>query len=161
MYKCIFLFIISVLNSEASERTGLLAVTHRRWFTQSYTTPQTQSSASTAYGLYTLDQQRNRFYIFTVCQTKLLEGNVFSRVCLSFCSRGSGGPHVTIIHDALDLTIQPLSLTSLYRDPPQSRELTVQGSFSKHGISLYRDPFSNMRPHCTGTPYSLPPASNI
>ena len=78
-----------------------------------------------------------------------------------FCSRGSGGPHVTIIHDALDLTIQPLSMTSLYRDPPQTRELTVQGSFSKHGISLYRDPFSNMRPHCTGTPYSLPPASNI
>ena len=35
---------------------------------------------------------------------KLREGNVFSRVCVSFCSWGS--PNVTITHDALDLTIQ-------------------------------------------------------
>ena len=35
---------------------------------------------------------------------KLWEGNVFSHVCLSFCLRG--GSHVTITHDALDLTVQ-------------------------------------------------------
>ena len=34
---------------------------------------------------------------------KLREGNVFSHVCQS---TGGGGSHVTIIHDALDLTVQ-------------------------------------------------------
>ena len=38
--------------------------------------------------------------------TKLWEGSVFTGVCHSV----HGGPHVTIIHDALDLTVQaPLS----------------------------------------------------
>ena len=36
--------------------------------------------------------------------TKLREGNVFSRVCHSV-NRG-GGPHVSITHDALNLTIR-------------------------------------------------------
>ena len=35
--------------------------------------------------------------------TKLREGNVFTGVCLLFCS---GGCHVTITHDALHLTVQ-------------------------------------------------------
>ena len=41
--------------------------------------------------------------------TKLREGNVFSRVCpsVSHSVGGEGrGPHVTITHDILDLTIQ-------------------------------------------------------
>ena len=38
--------------------------------------------------------------------TKLREGNVFTRVCLSCCVQG--WPHVTITDDALNLTIQPL-----------------------------------------------------
>ena len=38
--------------------------------------------------------------------TKLLEGNVFSRVCLVILFIGGEGPHVTIIHDALDITVQ-------------------------------------------------------
>ena len=35
--------------------------------------------------------------------TKLREGNVFSRVCLSFCSQGVGGPHVTTTHNTQTL----------------------------------------------------------
>ena len=46
-------------------------------------------------------------------QTKLREGNVFICVCLSFGSRGNS--HVTITHDALDLTVQ---------SPPHIRPLT-------------------------------------
>ena len=52
--------------------------------------------------------------------TKLLEGNVFSHVCLSFCSHR--GPHVTITHDALDLSVQsPLGLPPSpgHGDPPK------------------------------------------
>ena len=37
---------------------------------------------------------------------KVVRRNVFSRVCLSFCPTGGGGFHVTITHDALDLTVQ-------------------------------------------------------
>ena len=37
--------------------------------------------------------------------TEMLEGNAFIRVSLSFCLI-KGGSHVTIIHDALDLTEQ-------------------------------------------------------
>ena len=37
-------------------------------------------------------------FIYYRLQTKLREGNVLIGVYLSFCS---GGPHVTIIHDAL------------------------------------------------------------
>ena len=52
----------------------------------------------------------------------------FSPVYPSFFSQGAGGSHVTITHDALELTIQgpycplPRCGTSLYRDhpPPQS-----------------------------------------
>ena len=51
--------------------------------------------------------------------TKLWEGNVFSHVCLSI----HGGSHVTIIHDALDFTIQ---------------------------VSPIRNAL-DMGPHCTGT----------
>ena len=40
--------------------------------------------------------------------TKLREGNVFSRVCPSFCSQG--GPNVTITHDPLHLTVPAHSL---------------------------------------------------
>ena len=46
--------------------------------------------------------------------TKLWEGNVFSRVCPSFCPRGVS--YVNITHDALDLTVQdctPLLLFGL------------------------------------------------
>ena len=47
--------------------------------------------------------------------TKFLEGNIFTGVCLSFCSI-AGGPHVTINNDALDLTIEnpipPLQLVT-------------------------------------------------
>ena len=38
---------------------------------------------------------------------------VFSRVCLS-----TGGPHVTITHDALDLTVSPLPALVLILIPP-------------------------------------------
>ena len=50
---------------------------------------------------------------------KLWEGNVFSCVCLS-----AGGPNVTITHDALDLTVQPLALPPTLQtwDSPQSPE---------------------------------------
>ena len=37
--------------------------------------------------------------------TNLQEGNVFSRVCLLFCPQERA--HMTITHDALDLTVQP------------------------------------------------------
>ena len=53
------------------------------------------------------------FLAFGLCDinhppTKLQEGNVFIRVCLYI---GKGGPHVTITHGALDLTVQPLPQT--------------------------------------------------
>ena len=54
--------------------------------------------------------------------TKLRECNVFSHVCQSFWPWGS---HVTITHDALDLTIQ--------------RPLYIQGTPSPGPIPLYRD----------------------
>ena len=56
---------------------------------------------------------------------KKREGNVFSRVCLSFCSQG--GSHATITHNTLDLTIQgtpdpsPGHSTLLYRETPHPR----------------------------------------
>ena len=50
----------------------------------------------------------NIIYIITNPTTKFWEGNVFSLVCLSV-HRGS---HVTITHDALDLTIQRSPLSS-------------------------------------------------
>ena len=43
---------------------------------------------------------------------KLWELSVFSRVCVSFCS-WEGAPHVTITHDALDITVQGPELSSL------------------------------------------------
>ena len=55
----------------------------------------------------------DRFGIFYCPPTKLRKGNVFSRVCLSVCL-SPGGPHVTIIHYALDFTIQN---PPLYRNP--------------------------------------------
>ena len=75
--------------------------------------------------------------------TKFREGNVFSRV---YSQGGGGGSHVTITHDALDLTVKTsrapaTSLaghgTSLDRDlsPPQPWPCP-----SGHGISLDSDP---------------------
>ena len=46
----------------------------------------------------------NFSFIFYHPPTKLRGVNVFTDVCLSFCS---GGSHVTITHDALDLTVHP------------------------------------------------------
>ena len=51
---------------------------------------------------------------------KLWEGNVLADVCLSVHSGGEGGPNVTIIHDALNLTVQspfpPSDMQSLSSD---------------------------------------------
>ena len=47
----------------------------------------------------------NTLYYFYHPLTKLWEGNIFGRVCLSFCPRREGSC-VTIIHDAVDLTVQ-------------------------------------------------------
>ena len=44
--------------------------------------------------------------------TKLWKANVFTRVCLLT----EGGPHMTIAHDTMDLTVQPI--------PPESRHGT-------------------------------------
>ena len=59
--------------------------------------------------------------------TKLQEGNVFNRVCLSVCPQGS---HVTNDHNALDLTVE---------GPPSSVPLSM---FKRVQLGL----------HCTGTP---------
>ena len=64
-------------------------------------------------------------FIITARKPKLREGNVFSHIFPSFCP-WEGGSHVTIAHDALDLTIQ---------GPPPSQtcsnlfnlDVTVQG----------------------------------
>ena len=58
---------------------------------------------------------------FYLPPTKLQDGNLFSLVCPSFCP-GAGESHVTITHDALDLTIQ---------GPPPPTDLTGQGP-SRH-----------------------------
>ena len=48
--------------------------------------------------------KRDRNHLGCHCYLmKLWEGTVFTGVCLS----AHGGPHVTITHDALDLTVQP------------------------------------------------------
>ena len=59
-------------------------------------------------------------------------GNVFSRVCHSVschsvCPHVEGGSHVTITHDALDLTVKaPLQpRTSDLEHPPHPRHLVV------------------------------------
>ena len=44
------------------------------------------------------------YFYFYCPPTKLRQGRVFGRVCLSVCSQGD--PHVTIPHDAFDLTIE-------------------------------------------------------
>ena len=66
---------------------------------------------------------------------KLLEGNVFSPVCLSV----QGGSHVTITHDVLNLTTQR---SPRLEHPPLNMEPTVQGPLPAlvpaHGNSLYR-----------------------
>ena len=43
---------------------------------------------------------------------KLRQGNIFTGVCLSACLslQVGGGPHVTITHDVLDLTVQTPTL---------------------------------------------------
>ena len=85
--------------------------------------------------------------------TMLRKGNVFSRMCL-VCSWGRGS-HVTITHDALELTVQgpsssPGPLTAWTWD------LTVQGSHPAPSLSPL-----GMRPHCTGTPYQKNQVANI
>ena len=71
---------------------------------------------------------------------KLLEGNVFSHVCLSVYLFTGGGSHITITHDALSITTQghspdmfkpiehgphclgiPPAPVAPYRDPPLPR----------------------------------------
>ena len=71
--------------------------------------------------------------------TKLREGNVYSSVCMlvshSVLRRGEG-PHVTITHDALDLTIHiPSHDPSPLPQPP---------------------PPPDMKPHCPATPLLVP-----
>ena len=89
------------------------------------------------------------------CPTmKLREGNVFSRVCPSFWPQRS--PHVTISHDALDLTVQaPLSLfpaaptpldiglvhwTSLYSPPPRT-DTSDGHTVGKRAVSIQLECF--------------------
>ena len=64
--------------------------------------------------------------------TKVREGNVFTRAC--HCGRGGGGgrlSHVTITHDALDLTIQGILAL-----PSPDMDLIEQGSPPRHRTSL-------------------------
>ena len=74
--------------------------------------------------------------IVTICQRSC--GKV---MCLSVCPQGGRGSHVTITHDALDLTVQPPSGhgTSMYRDPRQ-------------GTSLYRELWPSLAPSGHRTP---------
>ena len=62
---------------------------------------------------------------FTARQRSCEEGNIFNRVCV--VHSGERGSHATIIHDALDLTIQ---------GPPWPQ----CPRHARHGTSLYRDP---------------------
>ena len=109
---------------------------------------------------------RQSFFLSTnnyLSPTKLQEGNVFSDVRLSFCSRGEGGSDVTIIHDSLHLTIQgPLpcpclghrnSLTpslgpNLSLSPPPPTDI------GPHYACTPSDIFECVQPGppCTGTP---------
>ena len=50
--------------------------------------------------------KRRRFLFIPMWLTKLWDGNVFSRVCLSVFLSTVGGSHVTITYDSLDLAIQ-------------------------------------------------------
>ena len=66
------------------------------------------------------------------CPTlKLREGNVFSCVCPPFCPQR--GPHVTITHDALDLTVQ----APLFLSPASPTPLDIG---LVHWTSLYSPP---------------------
>ena len=57
---------------------------------------------------------------------KLRDGNVFTGVCLSIHGE-RGGSHVTITHDALDLTVQGLSLLTSDLGPTPSPPTTEIG----------------------------------
>ena len=101
--------------------------------------------------------------------TKLRESNVFSRVCLSFCSRGWGGvPDVTIAHHALDLTIQWRPPGSSHTRPapdirPHSKgPPTLPPPTWTSYLPVQRPPDqTDMEPHCTGIPWPQPPDSDI
>ena len=58
-----------------------------------------------------------QFSIYFRPTLKLREGNVFSCVCPPFCP-GGGGPHVTITHDALNVTVQGPSPPTRDMGPP-------------------------------------------
>ena len=82
--------------------------------------------------------------------TELRKGNVFSYVCLSFFilsvhGGGGEGPHVTIIYDALDLTVQCAPRYQTW-DPPPAPQLVTSGGH--HWIPVQtcslEDPGSDM-----------------
>ena len=71
---------------------------------------------------------------------KLRQGNVFSCVCLST----EGGSHLTITHDALDLTAESTPT-------PSDMNLTLQGP--RHETPLYRASIPlDMGPYYIATP---------
>ena len=95
----------------------------------------------------------NLKHYFYRLPTKLREGNVFLRVCLS---TGGGGPHVTITHDTLDLNIQgsspqPHLLLVISGDHHWRPAQTCKLEDSTHPPQSYPLPppplISNMGPH--------------
>ena len=97
--------ITCVLNSGTGEELPVSAIL------------KTATSVRLVYPTGTLIDSRWSKPVFLPPPTKFREGNVFSRVCLSVHRRR--GPHVTITHHVLDLTVQP---------PPPTWDLTVQGT---------------------------------
>ena len=75
--------------------------------------------------------------------TKLRKGNVFSRVCPSFCPQGTGGGS-SMSNDVLDITIQGSSCIGPWLQP------LVQGPYPVQGPTR----LVQLGPHCTRTPLS-------
>ena len=72
---------------------------------------------------------------------KLWKGNDFSHVCQSVSHSVDRGCHVTITHDALDLTVQPLDPQLPDMGPHWTGTIPVPAP-SRHGTSLDRNTFS-------------------
>ena len=91
--------------------------------------------------------------LLSPARKKFREGNIFRSclsVCLSFCPPGSWGLHVTIMYDALDLTVQPPAPAQplqTYMRPHCTGTLRPNPIPFGHGTSLYRDPQTQPQPH--------------
>ena len=90
-------------------------------------------------------------YLYYRPRTKLLEGNVFTRVCLF---TGEGGHHVAITHDALDVSVQALQVQAAL----WTSDVGSLAPCLWHLVAIYGDLVHLRKPHPpSGTGIWWPP----